>query len=105
MNTKDTKIEKQTEKIVAEIRQKLTNIEGYMVWLITAGQRFHKGQRVEFSKRAVRNGLVPSTRTNVRSTIKSVGPGFSILVKPDDRKQPRSYHHAFFNPISGPKLF
>lgn len=104
MNTKDTKIEKQTKKIIAEIQQKLDNIEGYMVWLIAAGQRFRKDQRVEFSKRAIRRHLVPSTRADVRGTIKSI-KGFSVVVALDDRKHPRSYHHAFFNPVFGPKLF
>lgn len=88
---------------LAEIRQKLDVIEGYMIWLIRPDVRFRIGQRVEWSRRGRKRGF-PRRKCAQRGTVKAFD-GFSILVQLDGLKQPRTYHHGFFNPVTGLKLF
>jgi hypothetical protein len=91
------------QDLIAEIKARLTTIEDYMAWLIRADQRFCVGRRVEFSRKAKRNGIVPKTLAK-KGTVKRMDT-FSVWVLIDGRKQPRCWHHSFFNPVSGPKLF
>jgi len=103
MSTK-TKIEdKAVAAALSEIREKLDTVENYMIWLITPDQRFRIGQRVKWSRRAHKRGF-PKRKCAQKGVIKSID-GFSVVVQLDGLKQPRSYHHAFFNPINGSKLF
>jgi hypothetical protein len=87
-----------------EIFEMLNSIEDHIAWWILADQRFRVGQRVEFSRGAHRKNIVPRTTLAKKGVIKRID-SFSILVLIDGRKQPREFHHAFFNPVSGPKLF
>jgi hypothetical protein len=97
---------KSVDELISEIRQRIDNIEGMLAWVVTSRDRaFRVGQRVEYSRRANRRGLVPKTRTNIRGTIKTFPSVFTVRVLFDDRKHPRDLHHSFLNPISGPKLF
>lgn len=99
------KAEKQMEAraLLAEIRAKLSIIESHLMWMITAEQRFRIGQRVEFSRRARERGF-PKRKRSEKGFVKAVN-SFSVVVKLDGYKQTHSYHHAFFNSVSGPKLF
>ena len=92
-----------TAELIAEIKERLTTIEEYMAWMIRADQRFRVGQRVEFSRKAQRNGIVPRTLAR-KGTVKRIDL-LSVWVLIDGRKQPGCWHHAFFNAVSGPKLF
>lgn len=88
---------------IDQICEKLDGIEEQMVWLIKPDQRFHVGQRVEWSKRGRKMGY-PRRKIAQRGTVKEIN-GFSILVRLDGLKQEIKFHHAFFNPLFGPKLF
>jgi hypothetical protein len=92
------------EKTIAAIKEKLNSITEMMAWIIEAEMRgFHVGQRVEFSRRAHERGIVRRKRSQ-RGTIKAV-KSFGITVLLDGYKHPKNFHHSFFNPVSGPKLF
>jgi len=86
-----------------EFSAKLSIIEENMIWVIRADQRFHDGQRVEWSRRGRRCGY-PKRKIAQRGTVINID-AFSIIVKLDGLKQARSFHHAFFNPVTGAKLF
>lgn len=90
-------------RTLERIKTGLDNIEDHMVWLITPIQRFHLNQRVEFSRRARKRGF-PTRKASFKGVVKAIN-GFSISVLLDGYKRTHSYHHAFFNPVSGPKLF
>jgi len=90
-------------EVIAQIRDKLAMIEGHLAWLIKPAQRFRVGQRVEFSLKAHRAGF-PARQRSEKGVVKAI-VGFSVVVQLDGQKQRRTYHHAFFNPVSGPKLF
>lgn len=92
------------KSVIDAISKKLDLIEEHMAWLITSEKRFRVGQRVEWSRKGVKAGLMRRKNVKKRGTVKSVN-GFSIVVKLDGLKKPTSYHHAFFNPVNGPKLF
>lgn len=85
------------------IFKKLGALEGHMIWLIRSDARFRVGQRVEWSRRGREQGF-PRRKIAQKGTVKAIS-GFSIVVKLDGLKQQRSFHHAFFNPVSGGKLF
>lgn len=93
-----------TVELIAEIHEKLDMVESHLAWLITPSQRFKVGQRIEFSKRALRRNMIPKTRSAARGVIRGFD-GFSVRVMMDDRKHANSYHHVFLNPVSGSKLF
>jgi hypothetical protein len=98
--------ERELRKVRAElpeIRAGLDAIEGHMMWLIRPEHRFSIGQRVEFSRRARECGF-PKRKRSAKGIVKEID-GFSLVVLLDFYQQPHSYHHAFFNPVSGPKLF
>jgi hypothetical protein len=97
------KIDDQIRTQLDAICEKLKAIEEHMAWTIKAEQRFGIGQRVEWSRKAREAGF-PTRKKAKRGTVKGVGL-FSIVVKLDSLKKPGGYHHAWFNPISGPKLF
>lgn len=93
-------------ELIDAIQKKLELIEQYMAFTITADRRFEIGQRVEWSDKArkcgmarMRNGRIP------KGNVLSFNSAFLIRVKLDGRKTVSSYHHAWFNPVGGPKLF
>jgi hypothetical protein len=96
-------IDKRVKTQLDSISEKLRSIEEHMIWLIKPDTRFRVGQRVEWSRRGRECGH-PRRKIAQRGTVKAIR-GFSVVVKLDGLKQPTSYHHAFFNPVSGPKLF
>jgi hypothetical protein len=91
------------ESLIAEIKARLTTIEEYMAWLIRADQRFKVGQRVEWSRAGKRAGF-PHRKVAQRGTVRALD-SLSIEVLLDGYTRPHSFHHSFFNPVSGPKLF
>lgn len=91
------------QSVVNEIKEKLKSIEDHMVWLIKPDSRFWKKQRVEWSRRAREQGW-PRRKIAQKGTVLEVR-GFTIVVKLDGMKHAKEFHHAFFNPVSGPKLF
>lgn len=97
-------IDNQIWETIDRISEKLSSIEEHMAWIIKPEQRFRVGQRVEWSRKAHKQGWM--VRKNARrGTVKAIEV-FSIVVKLDNYKgKPRRFHHAFFNPVSGPKLF
>lgn len=99
MKTTERAIRKQLD----EIGEKLANVEEHMAWLITPDKRFRVGQRVEWSRSGRRKGF-PKRKVAQRGTVKDIND-FLIVVKLDGMKSQSSFHHAFFNPVSGPKLF
>lgn len=92
-----------TRAQIAEINKKLDTIEDGLAWLIRPEHRFIVGQRVEWSRRGRAHGF-PTRKKAQRGTVKAMS-GFSVCVKLDGLKQQRDYHHAFFNPVGGLKLF
>ncbi|PYS92502.1 MAG: hypothetical protein DMF62_00405 [Acidobacteria bacterium] len=90
-------------KTISEIREKLNTVENYMIWLIKPEVRFRIGHRVEWSRLARKRGY-PTRKCAQRGRVKAIN-GFSILVQLDGLKKPKLYHHAFFNPVNGSKLF
>lgn len=93
----------QTAAALSEINKRLDVIVERMSWLIKAEQRFKVGQRVEWSRQARRQGF-PTRKVAQKGTVKAI-QGFSVVVKLDGLKQVNSYHHSFFNAVSGEKLF
>jgi hypothetical protein len=89
--------------VLPEIRAGLDAIEDHMIWLIKPDARFSVGQRVEFSRRGRAAGF-PSRKASASGVVKKL-EGFSLVVLLDGYRRPHAYHHAFFNPVSGPKLF
>jgi hypothetical protein len=89
--------------LLREIRGRLAAIEDNLIWVIKPEQRFRIGHRVEFSRRAVERGIAKRKRSS-KGYVKSI-VGFSVVVQFDGQKQRHTYHHAFFNPVTGPKLF
>ena len=89
---------------LAEIHERLDAIGEHMAWFIRVDQRFSKGQRVEFSQKARRSG---NWRRMVdrKAIVKGIENGFCLVVQIDGFKSVRYFHHSFFNPVSGPKLF
>lgn len=94
---------KQIEQTIDRINEKLDGILDQMSWHIRAEQRFRVGQRVQWSASGIKKGM-PRRKCAKRGTVKAVN-GFSVTVKLDGLKQATSYHHGFFNPVNGPKLF
>lgn len=86
-----------------EIHAGLDAIEGHMIWLIAPEQRFRIGQRVVFGRRARARGF-PKRKQSDKGVVKRI-EGFSLVVLLDGYRRPHTYHHAFFNPVSGPELF
>lgn len=97
------KNDKRIFELLDTIEQKLEVIEEHMCWLIRADMRFRLRQRVEWSRRGRARGF-PRRKIAQRGTVRAIH-AFSIIVKLDGMKRPTSYHHAFFNPVEGPKLF
>lgn len=96
-------MDKRFSSALADIRKKLDTIEDYMIWLIKPDIRFWIGQRVEWSRRARKRGF-PSRKCAQRGVVNKI-EDFTIVVQMDGLKHPGRYHHAFFNPAAGPKLF
>jgi hypothetical protein len=101
MNSNPSNKELQSE--LKAISKQLECIEEHMGWMIRPEQRFQIGQRVEWSRKAIKAGL-PTRKKSNKGIIKAVN-SFSIVVHMDGVKKPRTYHHAFFNPVTGQKLF
>lgn len=93
----------QVSQLIADIHAKLDAIEAHLIWTIRPEQRFRIGQRVAFSRRAHKIGF-PARKRSEKGVVRGID-GFSVVVQLDGQKQRRSYHHAFFNAVSGPKLF
>lgn len=102
MRAKNTK--KKIITTLDEITEHLDSIAEHMAWLIKPDTRFRVGQRVEWSRKGRRLSM-HRRKVAQRGVVKAIGGGFTLTVKLDGQKQERSYHHAFFNPVSGPKLF
>lgn len=98
-----TTINKKIRTQLDAILNKLRVVDEHMAWLIKADARFHVGQRVEWSRHGRARGF-PTRKSAQVGTVKAVN-GFSIVVKLDSLKQQSTYHHSFFNPVTGPKLF
>jgi hypothetical protein len=94
---------KEIAQTIDQINEKLSNIQEHMAWMILAHQRFSIGMRVEWSEKARKAGF-PRRKCAQRGTVKAID-GFTIVVKLDGLKKPTSYHHAWFNPAKGPRLF
>lgn len=99
----ETAVSAKITRTIDAINNRLDSIQEQMAWMIRAEQRFHVGQRVEWSASGRKKGF-PSRKKAKRGTVKAVD-GFSVVVKLDGLKKETSFHHAFFNPVSGPKLF
>ena len=94
------------QKLIRQINEKLDAIEDLMAWRILARERFKVGQRVEFSRSADRSGISKGRKGGVRrGRIVSIDDGCGVVVLLDGYKKPTGFHHAFFNPVSGPKVF
>src|SRR4051794_7666246 len=90
-------------KLIDDIDKRLDAIEDSIWWLIKADQRFHVGQRVKFSARAYAKGIASRTKGKVtRGRVVHVGDLFSIDVLLDGYKQPKSFHHSFFEEVWRP---
>lgn len=81
--------------LVAEISARLDNIEDLTAWCIRADQRFKKGDRVRFTKRAERQGF-KNRKGGKGGRVVSVGPTFTVTVQLDGYAKPREMHHKFF---------
>lgn len=97
------KMNQQIHQKIKEIEEHLDSISEHMAWLISAEQRFQIGQRVEWSRKGKAQGFLRRKNCH-RGTVKGVN-SFTITVQLDGLKHASKFHHAFFNPISGPKLF
>jgi hypothetical protein len=95
--------EKEIRDTIAEIKQGLDAIEDHMIWQIKPEQRFKIGQRVEFGRRARERGF-PQRKRSAKGIVKAID-GFNLVVLLDFYARPKSFYHAFFNPVSGPKVF
>ena len=96
--------DKSIQDQITLIKRSLETIEEHLAWLIRADARFRVGQRVEWSRKGRKQGF-PRRKIAQRGTVLAVRNTFGILVKLDGMKKESSYHHSFFNPVNGPKLF
>lgn len=95
------KPEKTTLEIIAEINEKIDAIEDLLGWTIDARARFWKRQRVRPSPKAIKNGIFPKTKANIRGTVVSMN-SIWITVKVDGYKgKPRSFHQNYWLPVTG----
>lgn len=92
-------------ELIDQIEQRLEVVEEYVAWSIRADQRFKKGQRVEFSRKAIENRIGPGKKGVTRGVVTGVSDNWSVTVLLDGYKSASSFHHSFFNPVSGAKLF
>lgn len=97
------KLNDQIKSQLDAINGQLKVVEEHMAWMIKPESRFRIGQRVQWSRKGVAVGF-PRRKKARRGIIRHIR-GFSIVVKLDGLKQATSYHHSFFNPVTGPKLF
>lgn len=89
---------KEMLKKIDEIEIRLNRVEDWMDWLILAKQRFEKGDRVKFSGKAHRKGLVTGKRSKAKTgRVVEVSEHFSIKVLLKGYKQPISFHHSLFD--------
>lgn len=97
--------QRSTEKLLADLNDRLNDFIDNIAWLIRAENRFRVGQRVKFSKTAQRKGIPDSRRkSNGRGTVVGVYR-FTVKVKLDGYAKPLEFHHKFFNPVGGPEVF
>lgn len=100
------KVDEDIRCVINRIEEKLHLLEEYAAWTIRAEQRFKIGQRVEFSRKADEAGVSRGKKKGAKKgRVKSIVGAFFINVLLDGYSRPSSYHHSFFNPVSGPKLF
>jgi hypothetical protein len=93
--------EKSVRELLDEISNRLDTVEELMAWTVRADQRFHRGQRVQFSPAAERRGLTARVKGRVnRGTVIQVSDSFWVDVKLDGYKRTGHFHHSFFDPIS-----
>lgn len=92
-------------QVIDSIQAKLALLEEYAAWTIRGNQRFKIGQRVEFSRKAKEKTISDRTKGGVTRGKVTAIDGFILKVLLDGYKRPHGYHHSFFNPVSGPKLF
>lgn len=82
---------------IDRINAKLDMLTEQLAWLVRAGDRFRKGQRVQFSALAKAKGI--SKRKHGADRGRVIGTtGFTVTVLLDGYKQPSSFHHMFFDP-------
>lgn len=92
------------ESLITDIEKRLDAIEDVMSFMVRSNVRFKKGQRVQFSAKADRAGISRRVKGRVRKgRVVEVGDGFTMKVLLDGYKNPRSYHHAFFDKAGGRK--
>lgn len=89
------------ESIVADIEKRLDDIEDLMSFMVHSDQRFKNGQRVQFSPKAERAGITRTKGGVRKGRVIEAGNNFTMKVLMDGYAKPRSYHHAFFDPVKG----
>lgn len=88
------------QSVIDEIHQRLDNVVESLSWLVRGDMRFRKGQRVQFSAKAIQSGVARRKKGKLpKGTIVEIEGGFWISVKLDGASRPRSYHHTFFDPV------
>lgn len=102
---KKQKVEKSIPQLLAQIEEKLKAIEEYAAWMVRGDQRFKVGQRVQFSRKAIEQGFSRGDKRGKKGKVLAIENGFWLKVQIDGLKHPKDFHHSFFNPVSGPKLF
>jgi hypothetical protein len=91
------------KEVLSDIRAQLNEIEEHLQWSLFAEQRFRIGDKVEWSRKARRQGF-PRRKVAQRGVIKGMN-GFNVVVQLLGTKKSQKFHHAFFNPVYGPHLF
>lgn len=91
---------KTLDQLIADIKTRLDSLEDLTAWLIKANVRFKKGQRVQFSAKADRNGVTRIRKgIRLRGRVIEASDSFTVKVLLDGYKQPHTFHHAFFDSI------
>lgn len=94
------KKEQDVKALLTDIEKKLDSIALLTAFMVPSSARFKKGQRVQFSIAADRAGIT-NTKGRVRKgRVVKVSNGPSVKVLMDGYKQPHSYNHSFFEPIT-----
>lgn len=92
--------QKQIDKLLDGINERIDNIEDLMAWMIRANQRFNNGQRVQFSRKADRSGFSSRRKNGVRrGTVIDADDSVIVTVLLDGYRRPMAAHHQFFDPI------
>lgn len=84
-------------ELIDEINARLDSLEDMISFTIRADSRFRVGQRVRLNEKA-KQRHIRGKRGVATGRVVRLSDSFTMDVLLDGYKQPRGYHHSFFDP-------